>query len=462
MVRIQILISALLILVALLFSKKTLAQERIDFQNGHVIKLSDGYKYPRYARSEFPDDIVVSKLLNGTLDKPISNGSLGINQKGENLLWEAISAEEDGYFHSDKFNYGGLYVEYNSPTDRIMVLDAAGHSKVYVNGIPREGDHFDFQITKIPVQVKKGINSFYFVGGRKAKIRAVLYEPQSSIMLSLDHITLPDLIHEETADKWGAIMVLNTLDKAATEYILESIVDGTKILKTDVPRIEKLTVRRTPFKISELLNEEQPEVEVQLNLLTKSGKKMSSVKFKIKNKTFSAKHDRTFFSDIDGSVQYYSVTPGEIPKDTTPALIFSAHGAGVQARGQAGVYSQKDWAHIIAPTNRGPFGFAWEDWGRLDAIEVLNIGKELFRPDPKKVYLTGHSMGGHASWYLGATYPDYWAAIAPCAGYPELYGWIKHNRKTESSIQKMFERASNPQRTKMLARNYLHYGVYII
>ena len=32
-------------------------------------------------------------------------------------------------------------------------------------------------------------------------------------------------------------------------------------------------------------------------------------------------------------------------------------------------------------------------------------------------------MGGHGTWYLGVTYPDKFAAIAPCAGYPDLLGY---------------------------------------
>ena len=35
----------------------------------------------------------------------------------------------------------------------------------------------------------------------------------------------------------------------------------------------------------------------------------------------------------------------------------------------------------------------------------------------RRVYLTGHSMGGHGAWHLGANDPDLWLAIAPCAGW---------------------------------------------
>ena len=131
------------------------------------------------------------------------------------------------------------------------------------------------------------------------------------------------------------------------------------------------------------------------------------------------KHSNTFVSNIDGSLQYYAVAPQIDPKKGS-ALFLSVHGAGVEAIGQARAYQSKDWGTLVAATNRRPRGFNWEDWGRIDALEVLHLAKEKFHPDPQRIYLTGHSMGGHGTWFLGATYPDKWAAIAPCAGYPTL------------------------------------------
>src|SRR5207249_1249684 len=83
---------------------------------------------------------------------------------------------------------------------------------------------------------------------------------------------------------------------------------------------------------------------------------------------------------------------------------------GVEAQGQADAYASKPWGHLVAPTNRRPFGFDWEDWGRLDALEVLDHAQQLLQTDPQRTYLTGHSMGGHGAWQVGATYPDRFAA----------------------------------------------------
>ena len=88
--------------------------------------------------------------------------------------------------------------------------------------------------------------------------------------------------------------------------------------------------------------------------------------------------------------------------------------------GQARCYAPKSWGHVVAPTNRRRFGFDWEDWGRMDAMEVLEEAQARFGTDPRRTYLTGHSMGGHGTWNLGAHFPDRFAAIAPICGRGEL------------------------------------------
>jgi len=173
---------------------------------------------------------------------------------------------------------------------------------------------------------------------------------------------------------------------------------------------------------------------------------------------------QTFLSKIDGSVQYYAIAPQTIPTDN-PALFFSVHGAEVEAISQARAYASKAEGPVVAPTNRRPRGFNWEDWGRLDALEVLGLAKQRFHPDPRRIYLTGHSMGGHGTWYLGATYAGQWAAIAPSAGYPTMADYGSHDGKVptvaNSPMQEMLVRASNPGNTLKLAHNYKAAGVYI-
>jgi poly(3-hydroxybutyrate) depolymerase len=51
-----------------------------------------------------------------------------------------------------------------------------------------------------------------------------------------------------------------------------------------------------------------------------------------------------------------------------------------------------------------------------DVMRVLDLMRKNYRVDPGRIYLMGHSMGAIGTWYLGAKYPEIWAAIAPFSG----------------------------------------------
>ncbi|MBW3625407.1 MAG: prolyl oligopeptidase family serine peptidase, partial [Armatimonadetes bacterium] len=84
-------------------------------------------------------------------------------------------------------------------------------------------------------------------------------------------------------------------------------------------------------------------------------------------------------------------------------------------------------------------------------------------PDPERIYLTGHSMGGHGTWQVGATYPDRFAALGPSAGWISFFSYAGGRRvENPSPVEAMLQRATNPSDTLALARNYLMHGVYIL
>jgi predicted peptidase len=51
-----------------------------------------------------------------------------------------------------------------------------------------------------------------------------------------------------------------------------------------------------------------------------------------------------------------------------------------------------------------------------DVINVLEIVLNEYPVERSSMFLTGHSMGSGGTWYLGAKYAQYWAAIAPMSG----------------------------------------------
>jgi pimeloyl-ACP methyl ester carboxylesterase len=51
-----------------------------------------------------------------------------------------------------------------------------------------------------------------------------------------------------------------------------------------------------------------------------------------------------------------------------------------------------------------------------DVVNVLEMVLNEYPVDRGSIFLTGHSMGSGGTWYLGAKYAEYWAAIAPMSG----------------------------------------------
>lgn len=145
----------------------------------------------------------------------------------------------------------------------------------------------------------------------------------------------------------------------------------------------------------------------------------------------------SFISKIDDSAQFYALLPpGKSRTDAPLAMIFSLHGAGVDALNQVRSYAPKSWAYVVAPTNRRPFGFDWQDWGRRDALEVLDLALETYPIDPDRVMLTGHSMGGHGTWIVGVRHPDRFAALAPSAGWSHFDLYVPMTLRKSSLLGK--------------------------
>jgi dipeptidyl aminopeptidase/acylaminoacyl peptidase len=72
-------------------------------------------------------------------------------------------------------------------------------------------------------------------------------------------------------------------------------------------------------------------------------------------------------------------------------------------------------AAAAAPAPAGPSDEQIAKWSEQDVMNVLEIMRKEFTVDPKRMYLTGHSMGGAGTLFLGAKHANLWAAIAPVA-----------------------------------------------
>lgn len=423
----------------------------------------------RGGRAPIHLDPIEATIVAGTWAPPVEAQSIeAVN--GQQREWSWIEANENGWVQ-DRALYGGYaYWAVESDREQVMILNAAGHRMVYVNGEPRGGDVYGTGWPHHPVKLEAGTNHFLFPVSR-GRLRASLKPAVSDAMFSPADRTMPDLIDSEVDLVWGGVIVINATDRAMGDLTIYASAAGFKDQETKCPIIAPMTSRKVPFRFGGPVPEMAGPVMLKLELRSNTGgegRVLDTTEIEVPVRGPRDKQKRTFISRIDGSVQYYAVVPMHPPADAiqtdaAPAMVLTLHGASVEARGQAGAYGHKDWTHIVAPTNRRPYGFDWEEWGRIDAMEVLEINQRRLNVDPNRTYLTGHSMGGHGTWTVGATLPDRFAAIAPSAGWVSFrsYGGAPEY-DLAVPIELMLDRAVKPSDTLGLSRNFLHYGIYIL
>ncbi|MBU6400161.1 MAG: prolyl oligopeptidase family serine peptidase [Verrucomicrobia bacterium] len=420
----------------------------------------------RFGRWAVHTDAIEAQVVAGHWTPPRA-GDTVTTPDGAVRTWESLNAKADGWFEHAAFRGGYADVTVESDRDRVMVLEARGHGMVYVNGEPRVGDPYAYGYVRLPVWLRRGSNDFLFHCPR-GRFKARLVPPASPAVLNLDDPTLPDLIEGESRLALGAIVVLNAstneLDHAELQATGNGSVPGPRFPFSIPP----LGTRKVAFSLIPPRLQRPGDYSVRLELIRlASGRRatLSAARVGLRVRSPGQTFKRTFLSPLDDSVQYYAVNPAHPLRSPTapPALFLSLHGASVEAIGQADAYSPKAWGHIVCPTNRRPYGFDWEDWGRLDALEVLDLAQEELHTDPQRVYLTGHSMGGHGAWQLGALFPDRFAAVGPSAGWISFTSYVETNQAAPpDAIADLLRRSAAASDTLRLETNFISEAIYIL
>lgn len=363
--------------------------------------------------------------------------------------WNDVSVDAGKSFESREFNSGYAYFKVDSKEDKPMFLEAKGHSMVYVNGEPRVGDIYSFGYVSLPIQLKKGKNTFLFAVAR-GSFSGKLVDAPKPISFNPGDQTTPDIVKGEKEKLWVALIVRNATEKDLDDLSVEA--GGTT---TKVGRVLGTSVRKVGFEI-------KPNTDGKYTVnLRRGGKTVDSLPITLRVRDKRESHKRTFISSIDGSIQYYGVQPSTAD-GPNQALFLSLHGASVEGIGQAESYSPKSWGYIISPTNRRPYGFNWEDIGRLDALEVLELAKKRYQTDPSRTYLTGHSMGGHGTYHLGVLYPDKFAAIAPCSGWISYFSYAGGATYPDTPVGNVLKRAMSTSDTLSMKSNYFTKPIFIM
>ncbi len=414
-------------------------------------------------RSPVWTDPIEHAWVTGSWKTP-AEGDPVTRPDGKVVNWQRTSFDDKGNLNHPALRNGYALVTVESPSERVVMLEAAGHSTVRVNGQPRAGDPYNYGFVRVPILLHEGTNELLFRVGR-GRLRVGFSEPPAEVFFLGADDTRPDLIDEAQSPGPIGVVAVNASPQWTTVLV------RTKQADINAPEafvshasfnLAPLSVRKLPLELPApvLVDGSEVRYEIALEAEGRTVADARTISLRVKSKT--ERHDRTFISTIDGSAQYYTVVPPTEPIEN-PALVLTLHGASVEARGQAAAYGPKDWATIVAPTNRRPFGFDWEDWGRLDAMEVLGLATESLKPDPARVYLTGHSMGGHGTWNIGVLFPDRFAAIAPSAGWVSFWSYTgARNFDDDSTVESIMGRAVAPSDTLSLIENLKQTGVYIL
>lgn len=153
--------------------------------------------------------------------------------------------------------------------------------------------------------------------------------------------------------------------------------------------------------------------------------------------------DRSYyFADTDEDLPYCVYVSSKVSADTPAPLIISLHGLGAPPQimcNSTAVDLAEDGGYILAAPmgynvggwygspvlnmggrGRGGFGGAEQpanlaELSEKDAMNVLAMMRDEFNVDAGRIYLTGHSMGGAGTFFLGSKHADIFAAIAPVA-----------------------------------------------
>jgi predicted peptidase len=124
--------------------------------------------------------------------------------------------------------------------------------------------------------------------------------------------------------------------------------------------------------------------------------------------------------------KYQLYLPKEWTKDKSWPVILYLHGGA--ERGSDGVLPTQVGLGPVAYNSNGTFPFivifpqapSNTYWGMPDnnarALAALDDVLKNHSGDPARVYLTGNSLGGFGTWFLGALHPEKFAALVPICG----------------------------------------------
>jgi dienelactone hydrolase len=391
--------------------------------------------------------------------------------------WRPVEAGVDGTVSDEKgaWFYGEVETP-GSPAETVHLAYLAGAATLFVNGAGFVGDVYGLGTGPVPVALRAGVNRLFVAGPRGPwSLRFEAWTAGTSPVLPED-ATLPDLVEGAPPSGEGSFRMVNaSLDWVPGAEFPVPLVDRGVFFASSLdpaggPAVAPLWTGKARAGFAPgaaIARVSAPKVAFSVSAESNRGGKTwrfgRSVPFEIGVRGPGAVRQFLFLSAIDGTLQPYALLPpseSEAPPEGI-GTVLTLHGAGVNAFAQAAAYSARPDFRIVAPTNRRPFGFDWQDWGRIDAYEALGDAMRRWEGDWGRVFLTGHSMGGHGVWHLAANDPDRWAAIAPSAGWCsfDTYGG---GPRPETPLTPLWRACDGGSRTEDLVANLAPLPTFVL
>jgi len=361
--------------------------------------------------------------------------------KGGILLWRETKRNSDGYIILNpdtielnrEYEHHGwgvtslTYVYFDTTFEEGFYLAFPERiSKFYIDSIPYFGNPYGYKDVPIPLFISGGKKRILLVTGREyGGIRIRFEKAPKSPFIYNKWAILPDIIRDSLYEFYIGFWIINPTNKVFKKIKLKGFGEN---VETEEKEINYLM----PFEIIyedlnfKILNKDFKRETLSITLSLKGDEFDTLTVFYLNIKSRDEPLKITFKSKIDNSLQYFGIRFPKVKGDYKKGVIFSLHGAGVEAYDQVGAYRQKDSLFVVAPTNRRAFGFDWQDLGMLDLWEVIDYMKRNFNVDTERFYLKGHSMGGHGTYFNGIHFADRFAAIVPSAGWMSFRTYVPY------------------------------------
>lgn len=405
------------------------------------------------------DAVFAAHLLDPSSSAPVTGGNLrGTSGEG---AWTAQSAAEDG---SVSVRGGGwAYASLHAESEAVWIAQLSGASRLFVNGDGFTGDLYRLGYAGVPILLRAGVNHI-FVGGARGAFSLRFVAPDGDLhRIPQDDLALPFVADGATGGGEGRLVL--TVANASPKAMPALALDARRAGETGAHR-QEMSLPLLPLAVGklEIPWPAAPAARVPgqtdtIDVLVAGagGAPLLSQQFELGTIAAAGHGSRSIVSQVDDSIQKWSAVPPTDPG--APGLVLSLHGAGVDCGGQAAAYAPKPDFFIACPTNRRAFGFDWQDWGRLDAYEVLEAALRESGAPQDRVYLTGHSMGGHGSWHLAVNDPDRWAAVAPSAGWASF---DSYGGRPQGALDALWRGADGASETLALLPNLRRTPIYAL